>query len=52
MLQVDNHSNFVHPAHRMVRVVSQVLRVLLARFGGLEKAVVGPELVPVKEELM
>ena len=52
MFQIDNHSNFVHPAHRRVRVVSQILRILLTSFGGLEKAVVGPKLVPVKVELM
>jgi len=52
MLQIDNHSDFVHPARRRVRVVGQVLGVLLTRFGGLEKAVVGPKLVPVKVELM
>lgn len=52
MFQIDNNSNFVHPAHRGVRVVSQVLRILLTSFSGLEKAVVGPKLVSVKVELM
>ena len=51
-MQIDNYSDFVHPAHRRVRIVSQVLRVLLTSFGRLEKAVVGPELVPVKVELI
>jgi hypothetical protein len=51
VLQIDNHSNFVHPAYRRVRVVGQVFGVLLARFCGLVKAVIGPELVSVKLEL-
>jgi hypothetical protein len=45
VLQIDNYSNFVHPADRRVWVVGQVLGVLLTRLGRLVKAVVGPKLV-------
>lgn len=51
MLQIDNHSDFVHPTNRRVRVVGQVLGVFLTRFCGLVKAVIGPELVSVKLKL-